>query len=78
MLGTKLVSIPIIKGEVPEIGKPSTVVDLGVSGGLSRSYDVSLDSTWFVGVERDPTAPPDEIEVVLNWFEELKERAPMK
>ena len=37
-------------------------------------YDVRADGQRFLMPERNPDAPAREIHVVLNWFEELKER----
>jgi Tol biopolymer transport system component len=54
-------------------GGPSTI----------RNYDVSLDGTHFVGVispgatNADP-APSPQAHVVLNWFEELRQRMPAR
>jgi hypothetical protein len=73
--GTKIMSIPIIQGKGLEIGTPSTVIDLNTNSGR---YDVSPDGTWFIGIQRDPMAPPDDIEVILNWFEELKQKVPVE
>ena len=43
---------------------------------FGQSYDVSPDGKRFVMVKIDPVKSPKEIHVVLNWFEELKRRAP--
>ena len=51
--------------------------------GLERNYDITLDGKRFLGVvaagqttSGAPAAP--QIQVVLNWFEELKARVPTK
>ena len=46
-----------------------------------RPYDVSVDGQRFLAqtpgaVVRGETRPP-QINIVLNWFEELKERVPV-
>ncbi len=41
------------------------------------NYDVSADATEFVMVQRIGPSQADQINVVLNWFEELKERVPV-
>jgi hypothetical protein len=44
----------------------------------SRGYDVSLDGQRFVGTLVKPGPPerlPTNIELTLNWFEELRARA---
>ena len=50
--------------------------DLGNEG---RSYDVSPDGQRFLTVKPnklDEDAPPPQINIVLNWFEELKRLVP--
>ena len=51
--------------------------------GFERNYDITLDGKRFLGVvaagqtaSGAPAAP--QIQVVLNWFEELKARVPTK
>ncbi len=47
---------------------------------LGRTYDVSTDGQRFLTVkpgETDEDAQPLRINIVLNWFEELKERVPV-
>ncbi len=39
-------------------------------------YDVSPDGRFLKVVWVQPTSPPNEITVVLNWFEELKRLVP--
>ena len=47
----------------------------------ARCYDVSPDGQRFLMVKDsaagDPTATPASMVVVLNWFEELKQRVSM-
>ena len=77
MTGSKLMVVPVINGKKLQFGKPSTIFDFEVGSDKAFNYDISPDKAWFVGLQRDPTAPPDNIEIVLNWFEELKERVPV-
>ena len=63
-------------------GKPATVFDTKyVESNPSRHYDVSADGQRFLMIKEsatgDPTATPASMVVVLNWFEELKQRVPM-
>jgi Tol biopolymer transport system component len=47
----------------------------------ARNYDIAKDGKTFLGiVETDGTGASDagEIRVVLNWFEELRQRVPVK
>jgi Tol biopolymer transport system component len=60
------------------IGERSVLFDfgeLGVPTGSDQSYDVAPDGEHFVFVRGERTGTPN-IRVVLNWFEELKRRAP--
>ena len=41
------------------------------------NYDVSEDGRFLTVVRVEPPPPLDEINIVLNWFEELKERVPV-
>ena len=43
---------------------------------VDRNYDVTADGQRFVMVANDPDAQEPHIEVVLNWFEELREKVP--
>ncbi len=40
----------------------------------SRSYDVHPDGKRFLMI--DPGRPPNDLVIVLNWFEELKRLVP--
>ena len=44
--------------------------------GLTSNYDVSPDGQKFLMASTEVDAPPDQINIVLNWFEELKRLAP--
>jgi hypothetical protein len=44
------------------------------------AYDVAPDGRRFLMIKADaatPPAQPNELHVVVNWFEELRRRAPM-
>jgi hypothetical protein len=48
-----------------------------------RPYDITPDGKYFLVMypqsQTNPVkAPPDQINVTLNWFEELKQRVPVK
>jgi serine/threonine-protein kinase len=44
-------------------------------GGVRRNYDVSPDGRYFVAPRSPLEAAPRRIELVLNWFEELRRLA---
>jgi hypothetical protein len=47
-------------------------------GGTDRDFDVSPDGRRFVMVSQQGSAPASKINIVLNWFEELKQLVPTK
>ena len=44
--------------------------------GSPANYDISADGQRFLMVKASNEAPPTEINFVLNWFEELKQKVP--
>ena len=43
-----------------------------------HSYSVSPDGKRFFKIQRDPGSVPRQLNVILNWTEELKRLVPMK
>jgi serine/threonine protein kinase len=72
--GGRLMAVPVTAGQRLKVGKPTTLFDFEDKDMPLQYCDISPDGTWFVGVQRSPRAHPVEVEVVLNWFEELKRR----
>jgi eukaryotic-like serine/threonine-protein kinase len=81
----RIVAVPIEPGPGFRAGNPQVIVEgpfatllPGVNG---RMYDVSRDGQRFLMVRSDDSgeqaAPPPQIVVVQNWFEELKRLAPV-
>jgi Tol biopolymer transport system component len=66
------------------IGKTTPLPIKGIIGPIGpRSYDISPDGKYFVVVmpasQADPDkGPPQQINITLNWFEELKQRVPVR
>ena len=58
---------------------PRTLFEGGFDPGSERAYDVAADGR-FVMIESEPNdnTASASIVVVLNWSEELKQRAPTK
>jgi dipeptidyl aminopeptidase/acylaminoacyl peptidase len=73
--GGKLMAVDVESGAGFRPGTPKVLFDkVGM-------YDVSRDGKRFLMTRPAGSAekgPPPEIHVVLNWFEELRRRAPMK
>jgi serine/threonine-protein kinase len=64
------------------LGKTTPLPIKGIITGGPRDYDVTADGKTFVLVlpqsqAQTSKAPPDEINITLNWFEELKQRVPV-
>jgi hypothetical protein len=60
-------------------GEPKTLFEgpYVISPRSAADYDVSPDGQRFLMLKSADAAPrPEQINVVLNWFEELKQRAP--
>jgi Tol biopolymer transport system component len=75
--GSRMMTVPVELGTTFVAGQPSRVFegDYEVGGpGYWVNYDVSPDGESFLMIKRT-TEPPREINVVLNWFEELKRLA---
>ncbi len=66
---------------VPE--NPQELFELpAMRRGEGRTYDVSPDGQRFLAInavplETDADASPPQINIILNWFEELKARVPV-
>ncbi len=43
--------------------------------GLGGNWDVSPDGAYFITLESEPREPP-RLNLVINWFEELKAKVP--
>ena len=61
-------------------GVPEVLFEGAYYYGTGRSYDVAPDGRFLMlkaGAEGDAPPPSTQIEVVVNWFEELKARVPV-
>jgi serine/threonine protein kinase/Tol biopolymer transport system component len=82
--GNRFVALPVTTTPAFAFGEPSLIPRpfLNSPPTYLRTYDVSPDGKGVVGLRTDvganglPVAPL--VEVVLNWFEELKSRVPTK
>ena len=80
----RIMAVPVQAGPSFGAGNPSVAVELASVnvGGPGREYDVSPDGRRFLIIrpaartEDKPT--PMQLNVVLNWGEELKRLAPVK
>ena len=56
-----------------EYGRPRQLFELP---GLTARFDVAGDGLGFIAILDRPGARPGHLNVILNWFEELKQRVP--
>jgi hypothetical protein len=83
--GFKIVAVDVRTEPAFSVGKPVT---LPIGGFVQpapgmRNFDITPDGKQFITVmsaaePNNPTGNPHQIQVVLNWFEELKQRVPLK
>ena len=82
LAGTKMMAVPVVLGSTLQLGQPRELFDVPAvapedSAGLGLAYDVTPDGEQFVMVDVGASAPaPSQLNVVLNWVEELKARVP--
>jgi eukaryotic-like serine/threonine-protein kinase len=82
--GNRMMAVPVETSPALRIGRPqllfeSAYVPTGPSG--RANYDVAADGQRLLMISTDSTAgssPRQQIRVVLNWFEELKQRVPVR
>lgn len=74
--GYKMMSVPVETKATFKAGTPQLLFESSSYGGLGN-YDVAPNGEHFVMItQEDANATPNELNVVLNWTEELKQRAP--
>ena len=79
--GNRLMVVEAVAGSELSLGIPRTLIEVprNITGPL-RGYDITPDGTQFIfpiDVESEPITPPvRQLQVVLNWFEELKRLVP--
>jgi len=82
--GTELLSVDFEAGPTPTIGTPQVLLedDSIIPGSEARNYDISRDGSKFLvfkSVEKaEGSAANRELIVVENWFEVLKQAAPIQ
>ncbi len=75
--GDRMMAVAVETGPVFSAGTPRLLFEgQYFSQTLAANYDVSPDGQRFVMISEDELEAPTQINVVLNWFEELKQRVP--
>jgi Tol biopolymer transport system component len=78
-LGDKMMAVPVEIGGRFAAGKPVQLFEgryrrWALAGVPIGSYDVSPDAKRFLMAVSPPSQPPTRINVVVNWFEDLKRK----
>ena len=77
--GDQMMAVEITTEPTFSAGTPRLLFDgTSVPGGSLANYDVAPDGQRFLMLKpvESETSAPTQIHVVLNWFEELKQRVP--
>jgi serine/threonine-protein kinase len=80
----RIMTVPIQAGASFAAGNPTVAVEAagGPAGVLGRSFDVSADGKRFLvirsSVRKDEQTNPTQMNITLNWGEELKRLAPAR
>ena len=80
----RLIGVPVQPGPTFTTANSSVVLESAGLGGITpgRHYDVSLDGRRFLVIRpprpTETRTPATELNIVLNWGEELKRLAPLK
>jgi hypothetical protein len=74
-----MMAVPVSTGEEFSAGKPAMLFERSLKRGAydSLSYDVAADGQSFLMIERDLASAPTQINVVLDWHEELLRVVPV-
>ena len=77
--GDKMMAVTIEASTIPQPGTPRTLFEVPHVSGWApwdpASYDVTPDGQRFVMVQEERRFQ-DQLQVVVNWFEELKRLVP--
>jgi len=77
--GDKLFKVSIITEPAVQVGSPELLFEgrfMASSSLWGRNYDISPQGDFFILIEEGETLPAAQVNVVVNWFEELKRLAP--
>ncbi len=75
----KMMAVDVETKPTFRAGRPRTLFEVHFLGGETTydSYDVAPDGKRFIMIKEDPAeSGPAHVNVVLNWFEEVKRRVP--
>ena len=75
-------TVDLGRGDVPVPGARRKLFDSGWAlspfSPSDAAFDVMPDGEHFLMIRHEPSAIPDRIHVVVNWFDELRRLVPVK
>ena len=76
--GSPEIQVSILTEPAVQVGSPELLFEGRFREGLywGRNYDISPQGDFFILIEEGETQPATQINVVVNWFEELKRLVP--
>jgi Tol biopolymer transport system component len=76
--GAAMIAVDVVGRDPLVMGRRRRLFEGGwdLAPGNARSYAVAPDGEHFLMIRHEPAAIPDRINIVQNWFEELKRLAP--
>ena len=77
--GDKLFKVSVLTEPEVQVGRPELLFEgrfMASSGRWGRNYDISPKGDFFILIEEGETQSSAQINVVLNWSEELKRLVP--
>jgi hypothetical protein len=72
--GHKLYRVPVVTEPAIQVGSAELLFEGGFKADSprGRNYDISPEGDFFIMIQEEPPQPATQINVVLNWSEELK------
>jgi Tol biopolymer transport system component len=68
-----LISVEVQTKQTLRLGTRRKLLDLsGYDAGVFREFDVSADGQRFLLIRTDPASRPLRLDIILNWFDELR------
>ena len=74
--GRKWMAVAVVTEPELKLGKPRLLFEGDYLNVPGRSYDITPDGKHFILLRGTEAAAPTQVKVVLNWFDELRRRAP--
>ena len=77
--GDDLMSVQVNTAGPLKLGERKRLLDLSAyDSGSFHEFDVSADGQRFLLIRTDPDSRPVRLDVVINWFDDLRRKSPVK